>query len=510
MERVAVRRSAVRKLRLLLALALLVTALPRALPAATYVITTLAEDTTNNGNCTLREALLAASTDSTNDQCIGDVGADTIVLDAVGTYSLVTGTVLSATRTLTIRGDGDHPASDYVVELGNAQRLLHVLGNSTLILENFSLRHGFSSATGGALFAEDSDLTLRGMEIRLSAAVDGAGVGFLSHGGKTLDVEDSVFENNATTGSQAAGAGLDVNLQSGGTVRIVGSRFLGNSIVTASGSFARTGAGLSITSFAPAAVEIRHVDFSGNTINAPSFASGAGAYLSLGNQTGGNVLLEDLDFRNNSFGTFAGSNSDVALHLSADDGTISARRVTMLANLGGTTRAQGSISLTGTGQATVSDMVVGNGNGWGLFLITSGTATLLAGNLTVAGQADDGLVLAENGGTLRVENSIVFGNATSSGSNVHLFSGTPDVSAENLIGVDPQFVSPGNGDFRLGPTSVAADAGNQTFLSVGPFDAAHGERILGVQLDLGALERGAIFSDDFEKNELFAWSSTTP
>ncbi|MEZ5314578.1 MAG: CSLREA domain-containing protein, partial [Thermoanaerobaculia bacterium] len=346
MERVAVRRSAVRSLRLLLALALLVMALPGALPAATYVITTLAEDTTNNGNCTLREALLAASTDSTNDQCIGDVGADTIVLDAVGTYSLVAGDISSATRTLTIRGDGDHRASDYVVDLGDAQRLLHVLGNSTLILEHFTLRRGFSSSTGGAVFAEDSDLTLRGMEIRTSAAVDGAGVGFFSHGGKTLDVEGSLFENNGTTSQQSAGAGLYANLQAGGTVRIVGSTFAENSIETASGSFSRTGAGLSISSFAPANVEIRHVGFFTNWIDAPSFANGAGAYLNLGNQTGGAVELEDLRFQGNSFTQASGTNGSVALTVAADGGTVAVRRVTMLSNPGGTTRSQGSIQIS--------------------------------------------------------------------------------------------------------------------------------------------------------------------
>ena len=82
--------------RLLLATATLL--LAEAAGAATYTITTLVEDTSNNGNCTLREALLAASTDTTNDQCIGDVGPDTIVLDALGTYSLTAGAIASASR----------------------------------------------------------------------------------------------------------------------------------------------------------------------------------------------------------------------------------------------------------------------------------------------------------------------------------------------------------------------------------------------------------------------------
>lgn len=478
--------------------------------AATYTITTLAEDTSNNGNCTLREALLAASTDATNDQCVGDVGPDTIVLDALGTYSLTAGAIASANRQLTIRGDGDHANGSYVVNLAGAQRLLYVLGNSTLTLENFTVINGFVAGQGGVVLAEDSDLTLRRMAIKFSGATNGGGVAFTSHGGKTLDIAETTFDQNSIQAGQSEGGGLYVDLQMGGTVRVVASSFLSNEILSVAGSFARAGGGFYLQSFAPASVELRHLDFFGNLITAPSFSNGAGARLSLSNQAAGSVLLEDLDFENNSFGTFAGSNSDVGLSVSADDGTVTARRIRLVQNHGGTSRSQGSISISGAGQATVSDVLAANGEGWGLFLSTSGTANLLAGNLTVAGNADDGLQLAENAGTLRVENSIAFGNATSSGTNLHVFNGTPDISAENLVGVDPQFVNAAGGDFRLGPTSVAANAGNQAFLSVGPFDVAHGDRIVGVQLDLGALERGALFGDDFEHADLYAWSASVP
>ncbi len=478
--------------------------------AATYIITTLAEDTANNGNCTLREALLAASTDFTNDACVGDAAADTIVLDALGTYSLVAGPIASANRQLTIRGDSDHPRASYVVNLGGAQRLLYVLGSSSLTLENFTVINGFVAGQGGIVLAEDSDLTLRRMALKFSAATDGGGVAFVSHGGKTLDVAETTFDQNSVQAGQTEGGGLYVDLQAGGTVRVVASSFLSNEILSVAGSFARAGAGLFLQSFAPATVELRHLDFFGNLITAPSFSVGAGARILLTNQATGSVDLEDLDFDNNSFGTPATSNSDVGLSLSADDGVVTARRVRLVQNPGGSGRSQASIAVSGAAQATLSDFLVGNGNGSGLLLSTSGTASLLAGNLTVAGHPDTGLDLAENGGTLRVENSIAFGNAALSGSNIHVFNGAPDISAENLNGVDPQFANAAGGDFRLGPTSVAANAGNQAFLSVGPFDVAHGDRIVDLQLDLGALERGALFSDDFEENDLYAWSLAAP
>ena len=273
---------------------------------ATYTITTLAEDTANNGNCTLREALLAASTDVTNDACVGDADPDTIVLEALGTYNLMAGAIASANRQLTIRGDGDHARTSYVVNLGGAQRLLHVLGNSSLTLENFTVINGFVAGQGGVVLAEDSDLTLRRMAIKFSAATDGGGAAFVSHGGKTLDVAETSFEQNSILADQSQGGGLYIDLQTGGTVRVVASSFLSNEILSVAGSFSRSGGGLYLQSFAPATIELRHLDIFGNTITAPSFSIGAGARIALSNQATGSIDLEDLDFENNSFGTFAG------------------------------------------------------------------------------------------------------------------------------------------------------------------------------------------------------------
>jgi CSLREA domain-containing protein len=57
--------------------------------AAATVITpsTTADDLTNNGNCTLREAVKAADTDTAVDACPAGSGADVISLQA-GTYTL--------------------------------------------------------------------------------------------------------------------------------------------------------------------------------------------------------------------------------------------------------------------------------------------------------------------------------------------------------------------------------------------------------------------------------------
>lgn len=57
-------------------------------PASTTItVNTFADDLAVNGNCTLREAIQSANTDSAVDACPAGSGADTIVL-AAGTYTL--------------------------------------------------------------------------------------------------------------------------------------------------------------------------------------------------------------------------------------------------------------------------------------------------------------------------------------------------------------------------------------------------------------------------------------
>ncbi len=496
----------------LLAALLLVLLTPGAdpAPAATYTITTLAEDDVVNGNCTLREALLASIQDSTHDQCMGDVGPDTIVLQATGSYALDDGNLSGAARTLTVRGAAGQPRASYVVALGDAQRFLSVSGGFDLTLENLTLSDGAAGAQGGALEIVDSNLTLRDVAITSSHADNGGALLFRAHGSEHLDVENARFEGNQATANQASGGALWVDLQAGtATVRIVSAQFVGNGIVSASGNFSRHGAGLAVNDFSGDAIELRHLLFDGNTIDAPSFAAGAGLYLGM---TTGSLLGEDLRFVANALLVDAATNGAVALDASLQDlSTATLRRLEVRSNPGGSTRSQAILQANGSTPLVLSDVLVGPGTGSGLFLSTGGGAgaSLLAGNLTVAGNAGTGLTLAENSGTLRVENSIVSGNATVSGTNLQIFNGTPDVSAEVLVGGSPGFVDAGAGDFQLAPGSPAVGAGNAAFASVGPYDLPHGTRVVGVQIDLGAYEQGAIFADGFEREDLWAWSTST-
>ncbi|MEX2457441.1 MAG: CSLREA domain-containing protein, partial [Actinomycetota bacterium] len=79
-----------RALRLAPALALLMTLFPGApasLAATTITVTTTDDELNGDGDCSLREAIVAANTDAQTDECAAGSGADTIVVPA-GTYDL--------------------------------------------------------------------------------------------------------------------------------------------------------------------------------------------------------------------------------------------------------------------------------------------------------------------------------------------------------------------------------------------------------------------------------------
>src|SRR5215213_4942928 len=92
--------------------ALLVVELPTVAHAATITVTTSADELTNNGQCSLREAIRNANADSAvQPDCIAGSGADTITLPA-GTYRLTIGGTgnnagdLDLTASVTISGAG--------------------------------------------------------------------------------------------------------------------------------------------------------------------------------------------------------------------------------------------------------------------------------------------------------------------------------------------------------------------------------------------------------------------
>ncbi|MBK7974124.1 MAG: CSLREA domain-containing protein [Deltaproteobacteria bacterium] len=158
--------------------------------ATTYTVSLTADDANlgATGNCTLREAILAANTNAAVDACAaGSVGQDTIIL-AAGTYALTIGGKgedLSATGDLDVREalvlQGASAASTTIDGSALGDRLLQVAAGVT---------------------ARVSDLTLSGGRLSGGNAESVAGGGVWNDGALTL-TRVRVTDNRATGGNSA-------------------------------------------------------------------------------------------------------------------------------------------------------------------------------------------------------------------------------------------------------------------------------------------------------------------
>src|SRR5205814_1368529 len=137
-----------------IALALTVAGPTRAADAATITVTDNTDGAASNGNCTLREAIIAANTDAPADACPAGSGPDVIVL-AAATYSL---TVAGANEDASLTGDLDITSDVTIVGTGAAttivrsavaDRVFHVLSTGTLTIQNATIRDGATRFGGG-------------------------------------------------------------------------------------------------------------------------------------------------------------------------------------------------------------------------------------------------------------------------------------------------------------------------------------------------------------------------
>jgi CSLREA domain-containing protein len=133
----------------------------RAESGTTINVNTFVDEMNVDGDCSLREAIHAANTDSGIDACPAGVGSDSIFLPA-GTYTLgIAGTGedtnftgdldVTASQTLYIKGDQNH---NTIISGGFGDRVLHVTNpNASLFLSDLTISNGltFEEPGGGIL-----------------------------------------------------------------------------------------------------------------------------------------------------------------------------------------------------------------------------------------------------------------------------------------------------------------------------------------------------------------------
>lgn len=218
----------------------------------TITVNTTDDELNGDDDCSLREAIRAANTDSVVSGNSAGSGTDTIILPA-GTYTLtmigtpedaaLTGD-LDITDDLTVIGDG---ASTTIID-GNGSitgdRVLHIVGTNSVTFSGITIQNGNTGGgvNGGGL-RNDGTLTMTTSIISNNVAAHGAGIlnvgtitlisttvshniAFDSGGGIRNDNALTVI--NSTIGHNTAAGGSGGGIENHGTLTLANSTISGN------------------------------------------------------------------------------------------------------------------------------------------------------------------------------------------------------------------------------------------------------------------------------------------
>ena len=190
------------------------------------VTTTVDEDGGDNEECSLREAIKAANTDSDYGGCTAGSGEDLIVLPE-GVYTLTIGSQLPfVTTDITIQGQGlsttiiQANACNPVTQTCTHKILVFwVADTGDLSLENLTVRHGRveSSSFGGGIFNQ-GDVHLSNAAVNYNLGIQGGAIRNAGTGNITIE-NSMLYENKADNGGAVFNSG---------DLTVLGSTFQGN------------------------------------------------------------------------------------------------------------------------------------------------------------------------------------------------------------------------------------------------------------------------------------------
>jgi CSLREA domain-containing protein len=211
----------------------LVSVAERLLPGSIIIVNTTDDELNADGDCSLREAIRAANTDSMVDTCTGGSGRDDIVFDAIvvpGTFALsisgigedaaLTGD-LDITDDLTIIGGG---AGNTIIDGLGIDRVFDVIGAIPFNLYGLTVQGG-AAGVGAGIFNDDGRVTISDSVVRDNVSSrNGGGIRNLSRG--LLNIfHSSITDNTSGTAGFGGGGGIDND----GTLIITNSTIAGNS-----------------------------------------------------------------------------------------------------------------------------------------------------------------------------------------------------------------------------------------------------------------------------------------
>ncbi len=176
--------------------------------AAILTVTTTADDTITDGQCSLREAIINANNNTaTHPDCLAGSGADTIVFAAGlagGTITLTAGLPALADA-VTLDGSALSPL--LTISGNDVARQLVINTGISATVSALVLTQGYSGSLGGAIYNNGGNLIVDGVTFYDNAAgflgVTGLGGGLYNAAGGTATVLNTTFSTNL--GAQGGG-----------------------------------------------------------------------------------------------------------------------------------------------------------------------------------------------------------------------------------------------------------------------------------------------------------------
>ena len=417
--------------------------------AATITVNTADDEMNTDGDCSLREAVQAANTNTAVDACAaGDADGDTIVFAGILSIQLDMGELLLSDD-VSIEGSSENLL---IIDAGGNSRIFDVdaadgMGSATavafssLVLQNGDSRQNSSAPdAGGAVdLKAGSAATFTNVDfLNNTAGINGGGL----HGaGDTVIMLIGSGGESEFTGNDAQGAEAGMGgggLWTAGNATISGAVSFSNN--TASGA---SGSGGGVFS-SGGAMTISQASFEQNTAN----RAGGGLEIN-----GGTLTLIGVDFVQNTAGSNPGNGGALHVTTGTVDATGGEVRQNTAASEGGGFWNNADFTMTVNGTTFRSNVASGdaadNGGG-GLF---NNGGTLIVNGATVdanaaTGTAGSGGGLMSVGGTLTVSGGTVSANqANRAGAGVESAGATTMLDDVTVSGntIPAATAMPGNG-----------------------------------------------------------------
>jgi CSLREA domain-containing protein len=464
--------------------------------ATTYNVTKTADtnDGTCDADCSLREAVVAASAVS---------GDDTINVPA-GTYTLSSGQMQGNNGIITLVGAG---SGSTIIDGNSSGRIFEALWSSAgFNFQDIRLQNGNISNVGGCVKITNNNITVTRSIFDNCTGTRGGAI--FSDQVITVTIEDSTFSNNTANNSSGSGGGA-IEAKA---VTVTGSTFSGNQ---ATGAGARGGA-----IYSPTTISVTNSSFSNNqlttgghggaiyalqtttitssTFDTNSTASGEGGAIYIGNG-GTSPSITDSYFKSNSATGDGGAVRNIEPDTLTIDGS------TFESNSGGRGGALASYDGTATIKNSTFSGNIGTAEGGG---IRSGSSTVSLHystfyNNSAGNSSAGGAILGNSVATLgtifsgntsnAAANACGWSTITSSGYNVDRSSECGFSTTTGDVTGDPLLAALADNG---GPTKThaitsgpAVDGGpSSCTAATGDVDQRNSVRPQGSNCDIGAYE----------------------